>query len=298
MIKSLWNTLSTNIQDLFSIIPRTTQASGTSVHVINPLTQQQVQQQITEFEQSITTGLWLNIDKQTLIADIKARVLDPFQVNQGGQPFCGPASIVFELVRTQPLRYVQICRSLFETGGFDTQTRRVESSVRLRQSYGRLQMSQADWLVMATLRDCENILFPVEPEGSEILRNLAGITKPWEMKGWCHEILGYHQVKHTITEIYGEFHALQDAAAIITGGGVVFALITAEGLLESKTSFLPYPDHWITILGDISVQVQNPSKFSQGEVSCDVYSWGKRMHVNVQQGPLENYFWGLVTGQM
>lgn len=295
MVNSIWQRLNNSLRDLFTPASPSTYRNPITTAIQDPSIQQQVQQAITDFERSPAPGAWASVDKPTLIADIRARVADPFQINQGGQPFCGPASIVFELVRTQPLKYVQICRSLFEAGGFAAQTRRVEASSRLRQSHGRLQMSQADWIVMATLRDCENILFPVEPEGSDILRNLAGITKPWEMEGWCREILGYAQVKNTFTEIYGEFHALQDAAAIVAGGGVAFALITAEGLLEDKRPFLAYPDHWITILGNVAIQVQNPSRFAQGQVSCDVYSWGQQMHIDMQQGPLENYFWGLVT---
>jgi hypothetical protein len=82
-----------------------------------------------------------------VLAEMKIRLNDPFQVNQGQQPFCGPASILFELVRKQPLRYVQICRSLFETGSFKGKPDGIEALYRLRQSRGRLRMGQADWMI-------------------------------------------------------------------------------------------------------------------------------------------------------
>jgi hypothetical protein len=56
---------------------------------------------------------------------MRIRLNDPFQVNQGGEPFCEPVSILFELVRKQSLKYVQICGSLFEIGGFQGQTIRI-----------------------------------------------------------------------------------------------------------------------------------------------------------------------------
>src|SRR5579883_2245553 len=161
----------------------TTQVSNSSL--------QEAQQALADFENSTAVSAWPYLDKRQVIAEMRSRLSDPFQVNQGGQPFCGPASILFEFVRKQPLRYVQICRSLFETGSFQGKTRQIEASPQLRQSQGRLRMSQADWMVLATWRESENLIFPVQPDEPNIIRNLAGITKPWEMVGWTREILGY-----------------------------------------------------------------------------------------------------------
>ena len=256
---------------------------------------EQAQAALTEFEQSNKVGVWSYLDKQTIITEMRSRLSDPFQVNQGGQPFCGPASILFELVRKQPLRYVQICQSLFETGSFLAQSRPITASTNLRNSQGKLHLSQADWMVLATWRESENLIFPVEPDSPEIIRNLGGMTKSWEMKGWVKEVLAYREYKYLHTYLYGEFKALQTAAQIIADGGVAFALVTAEGLLQNKKPFLPYPNHWITILGNISLP---PATSDQvGNISFDVYSWGKKMHVDIERGALESYLWGLVLGK-
>lgn len=259
---------------------------------------QQVQQALTDFEQSKLAGVWSSLNKQQLVAEMRLRINDPFQVNQGGQPFCGPASILFELIRKQPLRYVQICRSLFETGNFQAQTRQITASQRLRQSQGRLRMGMADWMVLATLRESENLIFPVEPDAPDVIRNLAGMTKSWEMKGWVREVLGYRKVKYTHTYIYGEFDAMTETAEIIAKGGVAFALVTAEGLLTNKPPLLPYPSHWITLLGNICIQKGRPWHHDSGHISFDVYTWAKKMHVDVDEGPFEDYFWGIVTGSL
>ncbi len=259
---------------------------------------QQATLALDNFEKSTKAGVWANLDKKTVIADMRSRLADPFQVNQGGQPFCGPASILFELVRKQPLRYVQICQSLFETGSFQAKTRRIDTSPRLRTSRGRLRMAQADWIVLATLRDAENLIFSVDPEAPDILRNLAGITKSWEMQGWTREVLGYPKVERTITYIYGEVTALQRAAQIVAAGGVAFALVTTQGLLQGKPPLLPYPDHWVTLLGNISIKAA--SKFADlgsTHLSCDLYTWGEKRHIDVDQSPLESCFWGIITGE-
>jgi hypothetical protein len=263
---------------------------------------QQAMDAIAAFEQSLLQGVWPHLDKKTIVAEMRSRVTDPFKVNQGQQPFCGPASILFELIRKQPVRYVEICRGLFEVGRFAAKTRPIVVSEKLRQaSKGNLQMGQADWMVLASLRESENLIFPVEPEAPEIVRNLGGMTKSWEMKGWVSEILGYKTVNYDHTYLMGDLRALQHAAEIITKGGVAFALITAEGLLgksiATKTDLpVAVPNHWITILGNVSVQKGTFGKHDSGHVSFDVYTWARKVHIDVNEGPFERFLWGIVTG--
>ena len=108
---------------------------------------------LKQFQLSDVAGAWPYLAKDQIIREIRYRLHNPFNVNQGQQPFCGPASILFELIRKFPLRYVELCRELFETGGFQTQTRRIQTSSSLREaSQGDLRMGPADWMVLAALR--------------------------------------------------------------------------------------------------------------------------------------------------
>ncbi|MEC4815704.1 MAG: hypothetical protein SAK29_20875 [Scytonema sp. PMC 1069.18] len=253
---------------------------------------------LEDFEKSSAPGVWSSLEKNQVLTDIKVRLLDAFKVNQGQQPFCGPASILFELVRKQPLRYVQICRSLFETGSFQGQTRRIEASQRLRQSRGKLGMGQADWMVLATWRESENLIFPVEPDAPEIIRNIAGMTKSWEMKGWTREVLGYRNVKYFHTYLLGDTIALNQAAKILDEGGVAFALITSQGLLGKIPPLLPYPTHWVTLLGNISIQQSVQRKSESGRISMDVYTWASQRRIEHKERRFKTYFWGIVMGSL
>lgn len=244
---------------------------------------------IAVFEQSNAPGAWTFLDKATIIAEMRVRVQDPFQVNQGGQPFCGPAAVLVALLQKQPLRYVELCRSLFLLGGFQGFSRYITASDRLRQdSHGNLQMGQADWMVLATLRDVESLIFPVEPNAPHIIRNLAGMTKSWEMKGWVKEILGYSHVAYEHAYLMNDVSAMKDAAAALQSGGVAFALITAEGMLGNKPPLVPFPSHWIALLGNISVQ-GNP-------VTFDIYTWSKQLRLTMDTGLFKKYLWATVTG--
>jgi hypothetical protein len=246
---------------------------------------------IAAFEQSSAPGAWAFLDKATVIADMRARVQDPFQVNQGGQPFCGPAAVLFTLLQKQPLRYVEMCRSLFLVGGFQGNSHYIASSDQLRQdSRGNLQMGQADWMVLATLRDVESMIFPVEPNAPDVIRNLAGMTKSWEMKGWVQEILGYRHVAYDHAYLMNDVSAMQAAAAAIQAGGVAFALITAEGMLSNTPPLLPFPSHWIALLGNISVQGD--------PVTFDIYTWSQQLRLTMDTGSFKKYLWATVTGTL
>ncbi|NET32421.1 MAG: hypothetical protein F6K19_10490 [Cyanothece sp. SIO1E1] len=261
-----------------------------------------IEQAIANFEQSSESGAWSSLDKPTVVAGMRTRATNPYKVNQGGQPFCGPASILFEFIRKQPLRYVQICQSLFETGSFETPTSRIEASAKLRQSQGEFRMAQADWMILATLREAENIIFPIDPNAPGLIRNLSGITKSWEMKGWVRDILGYRHVEYVHTYLLGDLKAMRRANQVIQQGGVAFALVTAEGLLTNTAAGHPrnliaYPNHWITLLGNLKAQPNRVRRKQDSKVQFDVYSWAKKMKVTASKRSFKRFFWGVVIGR-
>ncbi|MGJ3247976.1 MAG: hypothetical protein ACFE0I_18080 [Elainellaceae cyanobacterium] len=273
-----------------------------------PLAIKQARQDLSEFEQSDSRGVWLYLDKRRMIADMRSRLENSFKVDQKQQPYCGPASILFELIRKRPQYYVQICQSLFETGRFRAQTRFIQASTKLRRaSIEDLSMSPVDWMLMATLRESENLLFPVDPDAPDLFRNLGGMTKSWEMKGWTREILGYSTVDYHHAYLVGDLRAIRAANEAIANGGVAFLLITASGLLrdaahqtkrQSRIAHpLAVPDHWITLVGDATIQ---PGMFwnpNSGHVGFDAYSWASCKRIDINKGIFRRFFWGVVTGQ-
>ncbi len=260
-------------------------------------------ERLAKFASSPQTGVWNHLDKQQIIRDLRDRLKDPYQIQQGEQPFCGPAAVVFELIRKQPHRYIDICQSLYEYGSFEGVTKKIVAAGRLCRSYGNLRMAQADWMLLATLRDCANMLVPVHPKAPKIIREIGGITKPWEVSGWVRELLGYTTTKSYPTPLWNEFRALQEADRIIDRGGVAFALINDRGLLGNN-SFIAsrfhriYPNHWVTIVGNISIDLPTQiTKKKRGKVKFDIYSWGRKIHINTDAATIKDYFWGVTIGK-
>jgi hypothetical protein len=260
-------------------------------------------EQLAKFARSPQTGVWNHLDKQQIIRDIRDRLINPYQIQQGEQPFCGPAAVVFELIRKQPDRYISICQSLYEHGNFDGYAKKIVASGRLCRSYGNLRMPQSDWMLLATLRDCANKIVPVHPKAPRLIRELGGITKPWEINGWVRELLGYPQTKSYPTPISGEFRALQEADNTIKAGGVAFGLINSQGLLGSNSFLVSrfhriFPNHWVTILGNISIEPPTKiTKNKQTRVQFDMYSWGRKIHVNTDAATIKDFFWGVAVGK-
>lgn len=245
--------------------------------------------EIDAFEQSSAVGVWACLEKATVISELRSRVSQPFQIDQGRQPFCGPASVLFELVRKQPSRYVQICRNLFESGGFQGTTQWIRADESLRENVDRtLRMSQTDWMVLATLRASETLLFAVEPNAPDLIRNLAGMTKSWEIKGWIRELLGYSRTNYHQAYLFDDVGAMNQSIAAIQAGGVAMLLVTAEGLLQDNPPLIPFPSHWVTLLGNFAV--------NGNQVQFDVYTWAKQVTIQTDLNSLKKYFWASVTG--
>jgi len=260
----------------------------TELEPISPDVLQQAESKIEDFAASAMPGIWTLLNKATLAKEMRDRVHNPYRVCQGGQPFCGPASVLFELVRKNPVKYVEICSYLYLLGGFHTASRYIPSSDDVRRAtYGDLRMSQADWMVLATLRDMENVLFPVEPNAPDWVRNLAGMTKPWEMCGWIKEILGYKTVECNYAFI-NDIPALKKAAEVIRAGGVAFALISAEGMLTDEPPLFSLPTHWIGLVGNVSIQPD--------AIAFDIYTWSKKMRLKMDPASFKKYFWAVITG--
>jgi hypothetical protein len=266
-----------------------------AAHLLN---QDAVQLALTAFEKSVAPGVWPELDKATILSEIQARVKPstptqgPFLVNQGPQPLCGPAAVVFELVRKRPDRYIRYCRDLFETGAFDGDSERVEATTHLLRSRVPKNMSQVDWMLMATLRDSENWFFDVDADGGLIAN---GISTPWEMKGWADNVLGCHSVEYISTFLWGEEDAIREADQIVASGGVAFLMIHSA-LVGNDDPFVSYPDHWIGLLGSLSIT--EDSEDDTDYLQFNIYSWGRKIQVYVDEDRFEDYFFGVVAGRL
>ena len=243
---------------------------------------------LDQFELSPTPGVWPHISKPALIAELRARHADPSQVNQVRSNFCGPTSIVYEMARTQPRRYIDLCRQLYETGGFWSRTHRVETPGELRGTQVGQGMASADWMLIATMRESENALFGVSADASGVRSGLQGLTTPWEMEGWTSELLLKDNVANSTTFVWGEFDALRYAEQVWAARGNAFVMIHTDMLGAPNGIVPPWPDHWVVYQGGLDE--------SGGRVRFAVYTWGGLQAIDTTPDHFENCMYGIVTG--
>lgn len=253
-------------------------------------------QAIEDFRRASGDGVWPHIPRARLAADMEDRVRNPFNVRQRSGPFCGPAAIVFELVRRAPDRYVDICRTLYETGAFRARTKEVRPDDDLRQSRIGGGMDTADWMLIGTLRDTENLLFDVQGRDQGTIRaQLAGITTLGEMEGWMSELLGCTTVECHSTYLYGEFEAMREARRAIRRGGVAFLMINSA-MVGGDPLLQDLPTHFIAYLGGLDIDEGVWYLWDSGRIRFDCYTWGRKLRVDEGEERFEKWMWGAVVG--
>jgi len=243
---------------------------------------------IDQLQASTAPGVWPQIVKANLIQNLRDRRWNALHINQQNSNFCGPTSIVYELARTQPRRYVDLCRQVYETGGFWSRTHRVDAPEGLRNTSAGQNMQPADWMLIATMRNAENAIFGTSPMSSGVQSQVEGLTTHWEMEGWTSEILLKDNVANTTTFVWGEFDAIRYAQQVWSAGGSAFVMVHSDMFSPPHGMVPPWPDHWVVYAGGLTE--------AGGRISFDVYSWGTVYHIDNTLDHFENCMFGIVTG--
>jgi hypothetical protein len=128
---------------------------------------------------SSSTGVWPKLTRKSLINQLQLRYENPYSVDQRDMYLCGPAAVVFVLFLKYPARSVQICQSLFEKGEIGpplTSSKTIKAAEALRERDLPPGMSQVDWMLIATLREAENLFFTVDPQASKLAQMAGQVT--------------------------------------------------------------------------------------------------------------------------
>lgn len=251
-----------------------------------------VSEAMTAFSASSEPGVWPHLSKTALLADMQSIIQNPLHVQQGPTPFCGPAAVVYELVSRFPIRYIKICRNLFEKGRFYGRTKHIAPSRTLRQSPVRAGVSPANWMLLASLRDFENLFLDVDDDAGDLA---AGVSTPGEMEIWIKELLGFDTIEYESTYFYGEFDALRKAKRVRERDGVAFLMIDSA-LLHNDDPAVGIPNHWVSFTGNLAIDSGSWWQWDSGHIHFDCFSWGGILTVDAGEGLFEDCFWGVVTG--
>jgi hypothetical protein len=252
--------------------------------------------ELYQFKQSTLSGVWPHIGKDALVEDIRLTVLDPLHVNQKSAPLCGPTAVVYELVARQPHRFVQFCRQLWEKGFLVARGKKIKASATLKNSPNP-PLSPANWILIATLREDENLILEIDNDVSKLEGFTGGaawifeILGPSPMKTWTKHVLGYNKIDSLSTILTEEMKALGMAHNAWKKGGVAFLLINSDMLSEGEIEpELRVPNHWVAYHGGLQV---DPVKST---VAFNCYSWGKIYKLSMKIVQFTSCMFGVVRG--
>lgn len=249
--------------------------------------------ELYQFKQSPFSGVWPHIAKDMLVEDMRKTVLNPLNVDQESVPLCGPTAVVYELAARQPHRFVQFCRQLWEMGFLVARGKTIKASDTLRNSPNP-PLTPADWILIATLREDENLLLEIDSDVNKFEGFSAGalwvseILGPSSMKTWSHHILGFDNIDSLSTILTEEMKALGMAHDAWEAGGVAFLLINGNMLRPGNDCEI-WPDHWVAYHGDLQIDI------TKEVVHFHCYTWGEIKEPTIKIDKFTSCMFGVVT---
>jgi hypothetical protein len=281
--------------------------------------------QLFSFEQSQKNGVWDKINKKSLIDDMKSKLIKLYPakfygqgilgtgVSQGDLNFCGPASVTHELIRTNPLRYVILCRDVFEKGYYKGIKNTYNASAALRSCkvpddltiYSNNPVSCADWLVMSTIRDGTDPLIYPRPDGFPVTEekgiHLNGVDDTDLYIKWLKDILGHSYVDLDTSYLWGEDTIIRKCEENYAKGNTSILRVNADILFEGDDSDWYIKDdfksnHAIAYAGGLEISNGSMYSWDGGNVKFKCFTWGEIKDVDVTEERFEDSLFGAAHG--
>jgi hypothetical protein len=240
------------------------------------------------------------LDRFAVTDRLHELVADPTRLRQGGLNLCGPAALCKVWLERDPVAAVTYAVRLFECGRAQIGPLLVRPSRRLvRSEYGRtrrpVDCPQADWMMMAALRDASNRFLRYARQGG-VREAAAAMTLPGALAGWL-----------TAT---GEFTSVRDETNLVLRKGIGHAtrltpspdrelfLLVALEMFRRAHSVLgkvrdlvvgQIPNHWV-ILG-------SPVEAGLRSVRFRFWSWGADHTVVLDRSTFDRYYYGCLVAE-
>jgi hypothetical protein len=199
---------------------------------------------VTHFERVGAAGVFTRIRSSEVARDLRMRLRDAANIDQGASRLCGPAAFVAGVLVNDPVEYVNFVTGLYSTGSASLRTLAIRAGSDVRRYNPAGRIAAADWIALASIRDSENWFFDYQSADDAF----PGITLPSELEAWFKKI-GYQSVinKTSLTHDEGQAN-LRQADRLFGDGYWVCLLVNASVLYtdtQKNTSIVP--DHWVVL---------------------------------------------------
>lgn len=270
-----------------------------------------------------------NLNRSNVVNGIRARINNPYLIDQCFSSLCGPAAFIFCLAKKKPRLYARYVMDLYEKGEANIGSLIVRprkgcrNFKRIPGTQNNQRITEVDWIALASLRDSENT--PSNPDDppngySHPKQQAAGITLPHEMANWFRAA-GFASVVNSTNFLFDKslYHLLEAGVKHTRGHSV--CLFVGPNVIQFTTGGSWIPRHWIVLSSTIKVGgrtagslLQNKSKedinnddtlLSQ-KIEFDLFTWtdsniGHRaqpvnnVRPNLTAGQFLNFYYGYVS---
>lgn len=192
---------------------------------------------VEEFRARTTKGAWSNFNRNEVADQLLERIKSPEKIQQGINNAYGPTTVLFELARFMPRRYVKMIIDLYEDGIWMSNkgsVRCTKISEKERDYFrSKNKMPIADYIAWSSMTSSPRVPFAPEFKDEEHSFWKAGIMAN-EIILWCNLLLGWRQ-----TDIYTttQFGRLGFKIPVLAVTEALFGLISGsavDGLKKSK----------------------------------------------------------------
>ena len=249
---------------------------------------------LEEFKSGDKHPAFTRASRAAVADEISKRVANPFLINQGQAGICGPATISYDLLRRDPALYVGAVTQLFDWGCAYVGKWRLKPGIYLLHGEMPNDVPQADWILLASIRDSENWFFEYSTKTK--LSDIRSGTQLNELADWF-EKTGYKKVESDgiRTNWFDKTDNLNKSLKLYKDDYQVTWFICAD-MLNSTIPDSINPDHVVVLAGDFV-----PPASKAAKVSIPIFTWGKKTTIpetgGLNYGQFLDQYFGYVAGK-
>jgi hypothetical protein len=244
-------------------------------------------------------GAW-KLERAAVARRLAELVAEPGRFRQGRLNLCGPAALFTVWFDRDPVAAARFGIDLFETGRARLGPHEVVASAALRDHpYGQtdrgLSCPQADWMLMASLRDSANRVVRYSRPGG-LREPTAAITMPGAMRRWLAATGCYEDVldETNLVRRKGIGHA---EALVPAPGEDVFALVALEMFRRPAAAWRRARDRVVSLVPNHWVVLRSPVRLVANEVRFDFWSWGALHQATLERSAFERCYYGALRAR-
>jgi hypothetical protein len=218
---------------------------------------------------------FLYMSRDQVAAGALKRIANPTLINQGQAGLCGPAAFLEIVATTDPESYAQAIVDLFEKGsariGHGGKSYKLEPGADLRhyQLPTTAKIDQADWIILASLRDSDFLHNFIEFASYD--NDVAAGTMVGRLAKWFRET-GYQDVRDATNIMSSaDLPNANEANNLLNKGFNVVLSINDNMLYSDLQDKGSGANHFVVLLTPIQVVT--------GNVSFTVFTWGEQRSI-------------------